>query len=358
MAHPILKILIVDDDIGDRKNVTRALSQAGLPCECVETVSIDAALESCGKQTFDCAIVDYRMPGHDGLHGIAALHEHAPNMPIIMATGQGDEIVATEAMKRGAADYVPKGRIQAVSIRRIIENAVEKGVLRRKVAQQREELENFSRVLVHDLKAPLCSMQGFADLAGLRAQCGQFGEIASYCREISEAAQRMNAMIDTLAEYTMADSQVEFTPLEMHRVLEDTVSNLDHLIQSRKAQVTHGHLPSVVGNSPQLIQLMQNLISNGIKYCESFVSRVHVTSCLRKDGMWQFSVEDNGIGIPERHLATIFEPFKRLHGANEYEGTGLGLATCKKIVERHGGTIRCESSVGNGTTFLFTLQEA
>ena len=161
-AHT-LKILIADDDEGDRKQVRRALKQAGLSCECVEVV------EHRGRRSrpatsahFDCAFVDYRMPGHDGLHGITALHERLPDMSIIMATGQGDEMVATEAMKRGASDYIPKAQIDAKSIRRIVENALEKATLRREMAQQREELENFAAVLVHDLSAPIASLQMFA----------------------------------------------------------------------------------------------------------------------------------------------------------------------------------------------------
>src|ERR1700681_2483436 len=123
MAHGTLNILIADDDEGDRKQVRRALRQAGLSCECVEASSIEEALEACDKCPFDCAFIDYRMPGHDGLHGIAALHERLPYMSIIMATGQGDERVATEAMKLGASDYIAKTNIHAKSIRRTIESA-------------------------------------------------------------------------------------------------------------------------------------------------------------------------------------------------------------------------------------------
>src|SRR3954469_24933552 len=158
----MLSILIVDDDDGDRKQVRRTLKQAKLACDCVETTSIEEALDACEKRTFDCAVVDYRMPRYDGLRGIAALHERLPFMAIIMATGQGDEMVATEAMKLGASDYIAKGQIDSRSIRRSIENAMEKTALRRTVAQQREELEYFASVLVHDLSAPIASMQIFA----------------------------------------------------------------------------------------------------------------------------------------------------------------------------------------------------
>src|SRR5258708_6036088 len=114
-----LNILIVDDDEGDRKLVRRALNRTGLAHDCVEAVSIEKALQACDAHVFDCAIVDYHMPGQDGLCGIAALHERLPYMSIIMATGQGDEAVATEAMKRGASDYIAKTNIHSDRITRV-----------------------------------------------------------------------------------------------------------------------------------------------------------------------------------------------------------------------------------------------
>ena len=153
MAPNTITILIADDDEGDRKLVRRALRQTGLPFVCIETASIVEAVEACDKYAFDCAIVDYRMPGHDGLYGITALQERLPYLSIIMATGQGDETVATEAMKRGASDYIPKRHIHAESIKRVIESAVAKATQRRKVAKQQEEVEKYTSVLVHDLKA-------------------------------------------------------------------------------------------------------------------------------------------------------------------------------------------------------------
>lgn len=152
MDQGALSILIADDDEGDRKNVRRALKKAGISYECIETANVNDALEACAKRAFDCAIVDYLMPGQDGLDGVAAMHEKYPYMSIIMATGHGSEIIATEAMKRGASDYIPKMHIRAETMRRVIENALEKAALRRKVAEQQEQLQKYNSVLVLDLK--------------------------------------------------------------------------------------------------------------------------------------------------------------------------------------------------------------
>jgi signal transduction histidine kinase len=360
MAHGTLSILIVDDDEGDRKHARRALKLAGLSCECFEVASIEAALEACAKRAFDCAIVDYQMPGYDGLHGIAALHEQLPFMAIIMATGQGDEMVATEAMKRGASDYIAKLHINAESIRRSIESALEKVTLRRKVAQQREELENFASVLVHDLSAPIASIQLFTRLIEeeLSTDTADKDEIADHCRQVVSAGQRTGALIDTLHEYTKADADVTFEPVEMRQIVQNALSNLNQLIQERGACVTQSELPCVVGNAPQLTQLLQNLIGNGIKYSETVPPTVHITADPDPENGWLFAVSDNGIGIPAEFYLRVFEPFKRLHDASKYRGTGLGLATCKKIIERQGGLIWCEAGEHLGTTFFFTLREA
>jgi light-regulated signal transduction histidine kinase (bacteriophytochrome) len=360
MPHSTLSILIADDDEGDRRQIRRALKQAGLSCECVEAASIEEALEACREHAFDCAFVDYRMPGHDGLHGMTSLHERLPDLPIIMATGQGDEMVATEAMKRGASDYIPKMHVHAASLRRIVENALEVAALRRKLAQQQQELENFAAVLVHDLRAPIASIRAFAHYIeeALRSETADKKAAIEHCRRVVAAGARMGTLIDTLYEYTRADARVPFEPVELRRAMEVTLFNLTHTIRERQAQVTHGELPAVIGNFAQLVQLLQNLIGNSIKYCEAACPAARVTASTDRDGTWLIAVRDNGIGIPQAHYQDIFEPFKRLHDRAKFEGTGLGLATCKKIVERHGGIIRCESREGDGTTFFFTLKAA
>jgi len=359
-AHKVLRILIVDDDCGDRKNIRRALERSGLMHSGVEVSSMEAAIAACATCEFDCAIVDYQLPGYDGLQGITALNERSPFMPIIMATAQGNEMVATEAMKRGAWDYILKAQVNPLSIRRSVDRIVEKAGLMRKVALQRAELENFAKLLVHDLSAPIASLQIFAPLIEeeLGREKPNKNEIADYCRQVASAGQRTGALIDALFEYTRADAQIALEPVDMQMVLEHTLFDLARQIKDRGARITHGALPTVTGCAPQLMQLLQNLIGNSIKYCESEPPMISVTAAPSRDGSWIFAVADNGIGIPKKHYERIFEPFKRLHGTTKYQGSGLGLATCKRVVERHGGVIRCESTMGRGTTFFFTLQES
>jgi light-regulated signal transduction histidine kinase (bacteriophytochrome) len=275
-------------------------------------------------------------------------------MALIMVTGQGDEAIATEAMKHGALDYICKTQISAESIGRSIENAVKRATLLRTVERQREEMEVFGQVLVHDLKGPILNLLAFVDLIEQSIQGGKADEAVAYCGALVRATTRMNSLIDTLHQYTTAEAQVACEPLEMRQVIIDAIGNLEHVIKESGARVTYGELPAVSG-TPQLTQLMQNLIGNSIKYCEEETPLVHISAKLQGDNVWLFLVEDNGIGIPGEYAQQVFEPFHRLHGTGKYEGTGLGLATCKKIVERHGGTISCASKAGQGTTFRFTL---
>ena len=363
MNNHALQILITDDDEGDRRQIKRAIGQCGLAAECIETASIEEALAACDACEFDCAIVDYRLPGEDGLEGITAMRGRLPYMAIIMSTGQGDEMIAAEAMKRGAADYISKSRIDAVTVQNTIRNALEKCALQRKVVQQQNELENFARVLAHDLRAPAAAIEAYAVRIDERLQEGDLAKALQCADWVIQTARRLNRLIDTLHRYTLADAKVEFEVVDMNQALEEAWANLHQLIQESGASVTADPLPPVHGNAPQLIQLLQNLIANALKFCDKPVPCVHVSALDRAtsssdEAFWLFSVADNGIGIPRAQHKWIFEPFTRLTNGRDRDGTGLGLATCKKLVERHGGTIWCESQPGSGTVFSFTLPAA
>jgi signal transduction histidine kinase len=359
MNGATLGILITDDDEGDRKQIKRAIGQSGLSTDCTETTSIRAALAACELRDFDCAIVDYQLPGEDGLEGITALRDRLPFMAIVMSTGQGDEAVATEAMKRGAADYISKSRMNASSIERAITNAVERSALQRKVKEQQDELENFARVLAHDLRAPASAVETFALRIGEMLEQGNQEKALQYADWVAQRAQRMNRLIDTLQQYTTADARATYEPVDMNQTFHEARENLRKLIQQSGAIVTAEPLPTIVGNLPQLIQLLQNLIGNGIKYCDGPAPRIHLAATRRDEEAWLFSVTDNGIGIPEAHRKRIFEPFVRVSASSKRDGTGLGLATCRKIIERHQGKIWCESIAAagpdSGTAFCFTL---
>jgi light-regulated signal transduction histidine kinase (bacteriophytochrome) len=170
-----------------------------------------------------------------------------------------------------------------------------------------------------------------------------------------DGAKRMQGLIQALLSYSRVGSKgKEFAPTDCGAVLTKTLKTLQLTAEEAAATITHDKLPTVMGDATQLGQLFQNLIGNGLKYRNSKPPVIHIGAS--QDGsFWRFSVRDNGIGIEPQHAEKIFVIFQRLHTREEYAGTGIGLAVCKKIVERHGGSIWVESELGKGATFFFTL---
>jgi len=170
-----------------------------------------------------------------------------------------------------------------------------------------------------------------------------------------DAAHRMQRLIDDLLAYSKTSSQpMRFTRVDMGELAEEAADRIEEAAREAGAQIEIGDLPAVMGDRVLLIQLLQNLISNAVKYRGEARPRVEVSA--REDGeRWAFSVKDNGIGLEPRFAEKIFAPFQRLHTREEYKGTGIGLAIVQQVVERHGGQVWVESTPGEGATFFFTL---
>ncbi len=355
MLNQSLSILLADDDLADRELIRYELEQTGLRFSISETENLTPLIDGDSVIDYDCAFIDYDMPQQNGLDCISKLKEKAPYMGIIMVTGQGNEAIATEAFKRGASDYIAKRYLTASSIKRIISTAIQQARLQKKIDEQREDLMDFSRVLVHDIKSPIIQIDSLVDCIISNIQRGKLNEIATYCELLKENASHSITLIDTLNEYNQViGTQLKLEEITMNHVMDELLNILSPCIDEKKAQVTYDHLPTITANPVLIKQLLQNLIGNGIKYCENECAHVHV-SANEKEKHWLFEVKDNGIGIPEKFYRKVFEPFSRLHTHTQYSGTGLGLATCKKIVTRHSGEIWCSSQVGEGTSFYFTI---
>jgi signal transduction histidine kinase len=224
-----------------------------------------------------------------------------------------------------------------------------------KLIRSNEELEQFAYVASHDLQEPLRMVTSFAGLLARRYQGKLDGEAEEFIAHVSDGAKRMQGLIQDLLSYSRVGTQCkEFAPVDCDAVLRGTLIGLHVAIEESGAAVTHDPLPNVNGDEVQLGRLFQNLLSNAIKYRSREAPEVHV-SCRLEGNDWLFAVRDNGIGIDPRYTNKLFVIFQRLHTREEYPGTGIGLAICKKIVERHGGKIWVESDLGKGAAFLFTL---
>ncbi len=228
----------------------------------------------------------------------------------------------------------------------------------RELTRSNEELQHFAYVASHDLQEPLRMVKSYLQLLERRYQ-GQLDEDADeFIAFAVDGAERMRILINDLLQYSrVATHGKPFAPTDCATVLDHALANLKVAIEESGAVVSHDSLPTVLADDVQLTQLFQNLIGNAIKFHKlDTPPKVHV-GVERKDGEWLFSVQDNGIGIDPKHFERIFLIFQRLHGREEYEGTGIGLAVCKRIVERHGGSIWVKSEPGKGSTFYFTIPD-
>jgi light-regulated signal transduction histidine kinase (bacteriophytochrome) len=228
-----------------------------------------------------------------------------------------------------------------------------------KLARSNKDLEQFAYVASHDLQEPLRQVTGFMQLLRDR-YAGKLDERAiEYIQYGVDGASRMSNLIRDLLDYSrVGASDKQPGEISCQEALDRALANLGTALSDSSARVTHDSLPTLVANSGQITQLLQNLVGNAIKFRREGVDpEVHVGA--RQEGdQWVLWVRDNGIGIPPEQFDRVFVIFQRLHSRSKYLGTGIGLAICKKIVQRHGGRIWVESKVGEGSTFYFTLPAA
>ncbi len=223
------------------------------------------------------------------------------------------------------------------------------------LARSNRELEQFAYVASHDLQEPLRTVTSYVQLLARRYKGKLDSDADEFIGFAEGGATRMWHLINALLTYSRVGTNgKELGPTDCETVLRLSLDNLKVAVEENGALVTHDPLPTVTANTPQLIQLFQNLIENAIKFRGDEPPRVHVSASRNGSG-WTFSVRDNGIGIAPEYTERIFTIFQRLHSREKYAGTGIGLALCQKIVERHGGCIWVESQAGEGATFYFTL---
>ncbi len=221
--------------------------------------------------------------------------------------------------------------------------------------QSNLELQQFASVASHDLQEPLRTVATFCEMLQRRYR-GKFdAEADQWLAFIAGGARRMQALVQDLLAYSRLESRAQPpAPAACAEIVQKALDNLQSAIAESGASVAWDDLPTIQADGSQLVQLFQNLIGNAIKFHRGEPPRIHISASLR-DKAWLFAVRDNGIGIDPKFHARIFEIFKRLHPSDRYPGTGIGLAICRKVVQRHGGRIWIESEVGKGSTFYFTI---
>ena len=356
-----LRVLHVEDNQLDAELVAQALRKGGFSVSMV-VVQAEAEFErQLHLHRPDVVIADYNLPQWKGMDALEVLRREGLEIPLILVSGALGDITAVECIKRGATDYVLKDGLARLpeAVRRALQ---EKRLLRlrrqaeedlaRKVeelARSNADLEQFAYVASHDLQEPLRMVAAYTQLLAERYR-GKLDENADkFIGYASEGALRMQTLIqDLLAFSRVGRNGIACGRVDCDAAMEEVLKSLGPAIQESGAVVTHGELPAVWADRSQMAQVFQNLIGNAIKFRGKEPPAISVQA--EKAGQhWLFSVSDNGIGIAPEYAENIFVVFQRLHARTEYPGNGIGLAICKKIVERNGGKIWVEAQAGHGS---------
>lgn len=369
---PMPRLLIVDDEAPQLEALCSLLGEAGYDVQ--GRARPEAALELLNKQVFDVLLSDLLMPGMDGIELMRRAQNTDPDLVTVLMTGHGTMDSAVSAMRIGALDYVLKPfRLSAITP--VLARAVDVRNLRvrnrelleqvtrhaKKLETANRELDAFAARIAHDLRTPLSIMQSFARVV-VDSGGGSLSERdRGHLMRIVDAGQRADRLIHHLLAFARlgeAPMRAELVPLGplVEQAREVVCGMPENIGRSVRWEVEP--LPDAIGDPDLLLQVFVNLLSNAMKYSRDRADASVSVGHDRAGTMTEVWVRDNGAGFDPEHHDRLFGPFQRLHRADEFEGTGMGLANVKRIVERHGGSVRASSTPGQGATFTVALPAA
>ncbi|QPM89809.1 hybrid sensor histidine kinase/response regulator [Pseudooceanicola algae] len=354
-----LKILIVDDDGADRKMLRRMVVKSSLAGKVHECEDAAQALDLIAPE-MDVVFLDNRLPGVEGVTIVEKLMKKWPKSAVILVSGQGDAIVAKTAIKRGAIDYISKRDLNQNAVERMMKVSVETARMRWMVDQQRQELMMFSSILVHDFRAPIAAISSLAEMLSDSLQNGDTDTVQEDLAYLQKSTRQMSELVDSLAAHLRYDGDAEMSNVPVRDVIDRALTALSLTISDSDAEIEID-IPAaddsnLTCNPPQISQLLQNLVANAIKFCPGQQPKLRISVIAQQNPeALLISIADNGIGVPEHFREKMFEPFQRLGTVSEIPGSGLGLATCRKIAERHSGFIWCKDTKGNGAEICLLL---
>ena len=362
-----LRALLVEDSEADAELVLRALRKNDFDVSAVIVQDEAGFARALRTHCPEIVLADYNLPDWKGMEALNVLRRQDLDIPMILVSGALGDVTAVECIKQGATDYVLKDGLARLPevVRRALRDKYERGLRNQaekdlakkadELARSNADLEQFAYVASHDLQEPLRMVAAYTQLLSERYK-GKLDENADkFIGYASEGAIRMQVLIhDLLAFSRVGRAEASYSTVDCNEVLEEVRQTLASAIAECAAIVAHTDLPAIWADRTQMTQVFQNLIGNALKFRGKEAPEIFVHA--EKAGQqWVFSVKDNGIGIAPEFAENIFVVFQRLHARTEYPGNGIGLAICKKIVQRYGGRIWVESQAGRGSTFKFTL---
>ena len=393
------KILIVDDNPSNLKVLYTYLQQAGFQVLVADDGR--AGLEVVANSQPELILLDVMMPGIDGFEVCRRLKANTDsrNIPVIFLTALSETVNKVKGFEVGGVDYITQPieneevvarvrthltitrmrhklqqqnqELQAEIERRLkierelnssrnllqaTNDNLEQTVAERtaELYDSNQDLEHFAYIASHDLRQPLRKIRMCTEYLAEDYADGFDEQAETYIQYITKSIDRMYLLIDDLLAYSRVGKQEQRVSVDLNSIIEECLDDLSLVIEDKQAEISYDNLPVVKGNLRELRQLFQNLLANALKFTSDRPPIIKITATRQSD-RWLFAVKDNGIGIDSNYSEKIFQMFQRLHHNSEYEGTGIGLAICQKVVNSHGGEIWVESKLGEGSTFFFTL---